>query len=242
MSFKGWKFKITLVICGIMLACVLVLVSPLFHIQEIVVQGAVRVCQAEIRDRLGLDVGSNILMFNPINARERIMGNLHIGDVRFVRDMPGRLYVIVQERRPSAYVEHTPGNFLVLDDTGRVLEIRTHMDVSLPLLEGLQFTRHQLGEILEATNPADFLSIVHYTQLLITHGLIHTITHINVSDPANIRILVNYMEFHVGCTTDADYKVRTIAQMLEASPDAGIMRGYVDMRVRRPEYFFVLLQ
>jgi len=242
MNFKGRKFKVTVVIGGIMLACVLVLVSPLFHVQEIVIQGTVRVCQTEIRDRLGLDNGNNILMFNPRSARDRIMGNLHVGDVNFVRDMPGRLYVIIRERRPSAYVEHTPGNFLVLDDSGRVLEIRHHMDVSLPLLEGLQFTRYQLGEILEVTNTTDFSSIVHYTQLLITHNLIHTITHINVSDPSNIRILVDYMEFHVGCTTDADYKVRAISQMLEVSPGAGIMRGYVDMRVRRPEYFFVLLQ
>jgi len=241
MKFRGKRFVIVIIICAIVLVGAVGLISPIFHIQEIVVQGTVRVCQTEIRDRLRLEIGDNILMFNAANARERILGNPNIGNVTFVRDMPDRLYVVVHERRPSAYVEHV-SNFLVLDDVGYVLDVRRHMDVSLPLLEGLQFTRYQLGEVLEVANPTDFSAIVHYTQLLITHDLLHTITHINVSDPTNIRILANYMEFHVGCTTDADYKVRTIGQMLEASPSAGIMRGYVDMRVRRPEYFFVLLQ
>ena len=242
MDFKGRKFKVAVVIGGIMLAGVLALVSPIFLVQEVVIQGNVRISQSEIRERLEIGNNSNILMFNTGAARNRILGNFYIGDVSFRRDLPGRLYVTVQERRLSAYIEHTPGNFLVLDDAGRVLEIRSNLVEPLPLLEGVQFTRFQLGEVLEVQNATDFANIVHYTQLLIRHDLIHRVTHINVADPANIRILVNYMEFHVGGVADADEKVRTIAAMLEQSPDAGIMRGFVDMRVRRSEYFFVLLQ
>lgn len=242
MNFSGAKFKVAIIIGSIALSLLLVIFSPVFRIEDVVIHGNLRVSQNEIIERLELSSNNNIFIFNQNAARSRIMGNLYVGDVIFRRDFPNRLYVTVLERRFSSYVEHTPGNILVLDDNGRVLAVRSAMSEPLPVVEGLQFTRWQLGEILEVQNATDFANIVLYTQLLIAHELIHRITHINVSDPNNIRILVNYMEFHVGGVSDADEKVRTIAAMLEHSPDAGMLRGYVDMRVRHSEYFFRILQ
>jgi len=241
MNFKGRKFKIAAVIGGVMLAVILVLVSPIFYIQEVVIQGNSRVSKSDIEQRLGLSSTSNILLLNTRAARRRIMSNLYIGNVGFRRDLPGRLYVTVFERRPSAYVEHM-GNFLVLDDFGRVLEVRSSFQETLPLLEGLQFTRSQLGEILDVANATDFDSVVLYTQLLVIHGLIHYISHINVSDPSNIRILVNYLEFHVGGPADADEKVRAIVEVLDKLPNAGMTRGFVDMRDSRAQFSLELLQ
>jgi len=241
MNFKGRKFKIAVVIGGIMLAAVLFLVSPVFYIQEVVIQGNSRISSADIEQKLGLNSTSNILLLNTGAARRRIMGNLYIGNVSFRRDLPRRLYVTVFERRPSAYVEHM-GNFLVLDDFGRVLKVRSNIQETLPLLEGLQFTRSQLGEILDVSNATDFDSVVLYTQLLVNYGLIHHISHINVSDPSNIRILVNYLEFHVGGSADADEKVRAIVEVLDRLPDAGRTRGFVDMRDTRAQFSLELLQ
>ena len=223
------------------MAVILFLVSPYFHIEEVVIQGNVRVPHSDIRERLDITTTTNILMFNTTAARRRIMANLYVGDVVFRRDLPGRLYVTIFERRLSAYVQYR-NNFLYLDDSGRVLEVRPYFSESRPILEGLQFTRFQLGEILDVENPIDFAGVVLYTQLLTTHNLIHSITYINVSDPANIRILVNYLEFHVGGTSDADEKVRTIAEILNELPDASRMRGFIDMRTIRPQFFLELLQ
>jgi len=241
MSLKGWKFKAAVITGGVVLLTVLFLVSPFFHIDEIIVEGNDRVVTSEILSRLELGGTTNILFFDADAAAVRVMGNLHVGDVSFRRSIPGRLYVTVQERRPSAYVEHG-GRLLVLDDTGLVLEIRNQFREALPLLEGLQFTRVQLGEVLEVTNETDFITVVLYTQLLTAHDLIHRITHINVADPQNIRILVDYTEFHVGGTSDADQKVRTIAAILDIMPDANIRRGFVSLQTIRPYFFFELLQ
>lgn len=224
------------------MVAVAILVSPAFHIQEIVVQGNSRVSETDILTRLNISRTTNILLFDTNAARQRIMGNLLIGDVSFRRDLPGRLYVTVHERRPSAYVPHTPGRYLVLDDFGRVVEIRSQIRESLPLLEGLKFTQVQLGKILEAENETDFIAVVLYTQLLTLHGLIHRIEHINVSDPADIRILIDYTEFRVGGSTDADQKVRTILEVLERVPDVNLRRGIFHMQRINSEFFFEMLQ
>jgi len=236
----GRNFKIAMIIGSIAMLVVLFLISPVFLIEEVIVLGNNRVSEWDIID----DVGNtgNIMLFNNRRARRQIMSNLMIENVSFRRDFPGRLYVIVQERRLSAFVEHSPGSFLALDNMGRVLDIGVTIDEPLPILEGLQFTRWQLGQVLEVPNPMDFAAVVQYTQLLVAYDLIHRVSHIHVADSSNIRILVNYWEFQVGGSADADKKVRTIAAMLEASPDLEIMRGFVCIREIRPEYFFVLLQ
>jgi len=243
MKFKGWKFKATLIIAGAMLAAVLFLVSPFFHVDEVIVLGNSRVNDADILNRLNISNTSNILLLDTAAARQRIMGNLFIGDVSFRRDLPRRLYVTVHERRASAYVQHAPGTFLVLDDAGRVVEIRSQKREALPLLEGLPINRFQLGELLEAANETDFVAVVQYTQLLTIHDLIHRITHIDVSDPDNIRILVDYTEFHMGSgVADADMKVRTIVAVLEEKPDANLRRGIFHMRSITSDFFFEILQ
>ena len=204
--------------------------------------GTYRTQQSEIINRLDLSRYSNILLFNPYAARERIMANLYIGNVTFQRDLPGRLVVTVFERRLSAYVEHQPGSFLYLDDDGRVLEIRSYRSEALPLLEGLDFDRFQLGEILEVSNQTDFAAVVHYTQLLSHYNLLGKITHINVADPGNIRILYNYWEFNVGDARDADQKVRTIAYIIENYPDADIIRGFLNIQDVRSDFILEMLQ
>ena len=245
-KLKGWKFRAALIVGVVTLGSVVFLLSPYFHVQEVIILGNDRVTTADIRTRLEISYASNILLIDTAAARRRVMANLLIGDVNFERDLPGRLYVTVHERRPSAYVRHTPGNLLVLDDHGRVLEIRTSQREALPFLEGLQFSRVQLGEILDVANATDFVGVVLYTQLLIAHGLINEITHINVSDPENIRILIDYTEFHVGGTANADMKVRTIAKLLEIMPDANLRRGIAHMQnvgtAAGSDFFFELLQ
>ena len=242
MKYRSKKFVVTVLVTIVAFGVLLALFSPFFIIQDVVIQGTHRTHQSAVLEHLNIGHYTNILLFNTAAARERIMSDLYIGHVEFRRDLPGTLYVTIFERRLSAYVEHMPGSFLFLDDDGRVLEVRPYISESFPLLEGLNFSRFQLGEILEVENMTDFTAVVHYTQLLSNYGLIHNISHINVADPDNIRILVNYLEFHVGDTRDADEKVRTIAEILNELPDAGRIRGFVNIQEIRPEFFLELLQ
>ena len=226
----------------IALIAILILLSPIFRIQEVFIVGIERVNESEVRERLNLNYTSNIFLLNTNTVRTRIMGNPYVANVTFRRELPNTIHIIVHERRLSAYMEHMPGSFLFLDDFGHVLEVRSSFTEPLPLLVGLSFTRFQVGEILDVPIATNFAAVVQYTQSLAAHGLLDQITHINVSDPSNIRILVNYLDFHVGTAQNADEKVRTIAEMLKTFPDPTIIRGSVDIREIRAEYFLTLLQ
>jgi len=235
------KFKGLMIVAGIAFVLVLFLFSPFFYLDEIIINGDNTVCRMEIQERLGADRTTNLLFFNLSSARDRIMENLYISDVSFTRVLPGRLYVQVRERRIAAYIEHTPGMFLYIDEHGRVLEIRSFTTWPLPMIEGLNFTHFALGEVLDVPDRFAFNIVTLYAQLIYRHGLVGMVSHINVSDTANTRILVGYVEFNVGDHTDAEAKVRIIAAMMEEMPDAERARGDVDLREIRDEFFFRIL-
>ncbi|MCL1884907.1 MAG: FtsQ-type POTRA domain-containing protein [Defluviitaleaceae bacterium] len=219
------------------------LFSPFFHINDVVIVGNYRVSQEEIRTNLQIHGNTHMLLFNTRSARSRVMENLYIADVQIERLLPGRMHVEISERRLTAYVEleNMPGHFLFLDDYGRVLEVRTYFFEPLPVLDGLRFTRFQVGEILEVPDTAAFNVIVQYAQLLNTYELIDRVTRINASDSSNIRITIENIEFNVGGVANADEKIRTIVEILNEMPNVGLIPGSMDISVIRGEYFFEML-
>jgi cell division septal protein FtsQ len=239
---KSTRFYLAAIIGTIALFALFFLFSSFFHVREVIIGGNQLISDEEIHMRLNIGENTHLLLYNARNARRRIMLNNYVGDVRIERAMPGRLYVNVVERRLTAYVEHMPGSFLFLDDTGRVLEIRNFFTEPLPVLIGLQFTRFQIGEVLEVPDPAAFNVIVQYTQLLYHYGLINQVSHINVADASSIRILIHNIEFDVGGVTNADEKVRVIVQVLETMPNVGLIPGFMNLREIRPQYSFEILQ
>jgi len=235
------KFKAALIVCGIAFGAVLFLLSPFFHVTEVIISGLSAVDRDEVYERLEIENNTNVLFFNQRAARDRIMENLYVSNVEFTRNMGGRLYVEVHERRLAAFIEHMPGTFLYIDELGRVLEVRTGMSQPLPLIVGLNFTHFTLGEVLEVPDRTAFNIVSVYAQLLYRHGLVGRVTYVNVSDTANTRILVGYLEFNIGDARDAEDKVRNIVGILDAIPDAERTRGFVDLRDNSTEFFLTIL-
>ena len=111
-----------------------------------------------------------------------------------------------------------------------------------PLLVGLQIRSFRLGETIDVPDMVELNAIVHYSLLLYHHELIGRITHMDVSDTNNIRILVNYWEFNMGGVARAEEKILLMVAALDAMPDYQYMRGTMDLRGPGPQFIFVILQ
>ena len=236
--------KFLIAIAGLFIFALLILVflaSPMFHISQVIINGNIRTPDEEIIGRLRVHETSNLIFFGTGAARARLMENFFIGDVSFRRQLPNILHVEIDERRLMGYVEHL-GFYLYLDDFGRVVDIRSYMDDPRPLLTGLHIRSFQMGERIDVPDTVALHAVVHYSLLLYHHELIDRVTHMDVSDTNNIRILINYWEFNVGGVLGADEKLRVIIAMLEAMPDEDMMRGFTDLRHLGPQFFFEILQ
>ena len=229
---------------GLFILALLVLVllsSPMFNITVVNITGNMRTTEEEIIGRLQVDHTTNLIFFGTWAARDRLMENFFIGEVVFRRELPNILHVQIDERRLMAYAEHM-GFFLYLDDFGTVVDIRAYTAEPRPLLAGLGIRSFQLGERIDVPDTVALNAVVHYSMLLYHHQLIDRVTHMDVSDTNNIRILIDYWEFNVGGVIGADEKIRTIIAMLEAMPDQEMMRGFTDLRNLGSHFFFEILQ
>jgi len=236
------RFKIAMAVGLIALAVALFLISPFFTVGEVIISGYNRVSRDEIYAKLDMSASTNVFFFNQNSARERIKGNLYIDDVEIRISLPRYLFVDVRERNLVAYIEHMPNSFLVLDENGRVVNIRSTITEPLPIVRGLHFTRFRLGELLEVPDPTAFSAVVRYTQILTYHELIDRISFIDVSDTSNIRILIYNLEFNVGTIHNADEKIRTMVAQINSFSYANRVSANIDLRVIRSEYFWWIIE
>ena len=89
-----------------LLAVLVLLASPMFHISEVIISGNVRTPDEEVIGRLRVHETTNLVFFGTRAARARLMENFFIGNVTFRRELPGTLHVEIEERRLMAYAEH----------------------------------------------------------------------------------------------------------------------------------------
>jgi hypothetical protein len=232
------KRSVIVIIVIILLTAVsLFLYSPYFNINKITVEGLESVMEEEILTRAGVNGKTNLFFFNENKARAGIMENLYIDSAVFKKDYPKSLHITVGERHLTGYIEYLSGRYLYTDENGRVIEINSFIKDDLPVIVGLKFDKVRLGEMLEVENADAFKTVVRYSRLLEKYKINDRVFKIDVSDTDNTRIFLYRIEFNVGGDLDADYKIRTILEMIENLPNADLIQGYVDMRTTKKQYF-----
>ncbi|MCR4403686.1 MAG: FtsQ-type POTRA domain-containing protein [Candidatus Acetothermia bacterium] len=157
-------------VIGLALVSWLLVGSGLFRIREISVEGGERVKPAEVRDLIGVRVGENIFLADLGRAREALLRLPWVRTAQVRRALPGRVRVILEERKPCAVAALAKEQEWV-DREGYLLEKAP--EGSGPLLRGsraLETTRgRRLDErsqlVLEALCPLGEQFLAQFTEL-----------------------------------------------------------------------------
>ena len=239
----GKRFKTVVIVGFIIFAAVLFLLSPFFYVNtdNLQVIGCVDIPREEILARAGIGGTTRLITLRTDEARKKIMENLYIDHVDFEKKLPGTLTVTVRERHLCGYVEYEQGKYLYIDGNGRVLEIKSNFTEKLPVVGGLKFTRVRLGEILEVEDAEAFKIMVAYARLFPKYEMSEIVSRIDLSDSANARIIARNIDFNVGGGGSADEKVRTIKAILGNLASTETLKGFVDLKEIREQYFLRIL-
>ena len=110
--------------------------SPRFAVSQVEVLGASRVPTDRILDAAGLAAGVNIFRVDPETIAARVEALPAVRRARVVRELPGRLTIVVEERQPFALVHAARLHWI--DEEGRVLaEERQAVVPDVPVISGL---------------------------------------------------------------------------------------------------------
>ena len=107
-----------------------------FSVKILKIEGAQRLSQNQIIEAARVKKGMNVLDVNLAMVRKRLLAQPWIADAEIRREIPGGLYIKVQEHTPLAIIDL--GHKFLLNENGRVFKEWTDTDpANLPLVSGL---------------------------------------------------------------------------------------------------------
>ena len=118
------------------------MLSPIFNIANIEVNGNSKISSESIISLSGLKVGQNIFNFRTSDVVENIKQNAYIDKVEIDRNLPDELKITVTERE-STYMFTFGNAYVYINNQGYLLEITSEKG-DYPILTGFKTPTNQL--------------------------------------------------------------------------------------------------
>lgn len=222
----------------------ILLLTPLFNISEITVQGNSVISDEEIVKSAGIVEGINIFDVSLRRAQKNIEEIGYIDEVKVKRKFPSKIEIKIVEAVGVACVTAENG-FVVITSDGRCLELSETAAVStfsknnsgeasltqknLPVIKGLKNVKYKVGKTITSDDKTRLNKLFECLKAFTKSEFIFDMTQIDVSDMNDIKFFYNggKLVVSVGSGEKLDYKMECFKPILaEIGEDP---EGYVDM-------------
>lgn len=217
--------KRVLKVFGIILAVIIVLLSPIFSIKSINIDDMEAYTQSEICEMAGISVGENIFI-TALTAPKKLENNPYFKNVSVKIGLPSSITVNIEERKVRGYISYM-GSYLYIDEYGLVLDSKNNFKTRLPVFTGLEFNKFKVGEKLPVDNDKAFGTVVELTQILTKYDALEEVDSVDVKDISNILITCGSVKVKIGTTRELDQKIRIMHEILKELTEDD--RGTLDL-------------
>ena len=232
-----WLTLIAIIIAGIIYA----MLSPIFNIANIEVNGNSKISSESIISLSGLKVGQNIFNFRTSNIVDNIKQNAYIDSVQINRSLPDTIRITVEERVTTFMLSF--GNaYVYINNQGYILEITSEKG-EYPLLIGYETPEEDIQEGNRlCTNDLEKLSDILKIMEAATSGdnkIRDLITEIDMTDSSDyvLRLDSEKKTVHLGDISNLSTKILWINEFLKSEEgNEGIIYLNVNLNTERP-YF-----
>ena len=177
------------------------MLSPIFNINEIIVNDNDKVCSEKIINLSEIQKGQNIFRINKNDILKKIKKNGYINNVKIKRKLPDKIELIIEERKATYMIAFGNG-YVYINNQGYVLEISSEKK-NLPIIQG---TSTQTDDFKEGNRLNDddlnklntILKIMSEAQV---NNIESLITSIDASDENDYKIYFD-TENKVACLGD----------------------------------------
>lgn len=222
----------------------ILLLTPLFNINEITVQGNSVISDEEIVKSAGIVEGINIFDVSLRRAQKNIEEIGYIDEVKVKRKFPSKIEIKIVEAVGVACVTAENG-FVVITSDGRCLELSETAAVStfsknnigeasltqknLPVIKGLKNVKYKVGKTITSDDKTRLNKLFECLKAFTKSEFIFDMTQIDISDMNDIKFFYNggKLVVSVGSGEKLDYKMECFKPILEEIGEDP--EGYVDM-------------
>lgn len=214
------------IIGALAVAAGLLMVSPVFSVNEIIINDMHYFTKDEVCETIGLHDGVNGFLFNKGRAEKRLEENPYISKVEISFILPDKMTVSVTENKICGYIKYL-GSYLYIDRYGNVIDIKSETAESLPIIEGLKFDSFTIGSEIPVTNTDSFDAALSVSNSMSKYGVLNDAVNINVSDTDNIYAYIRGIRVLLGSNTRMDEKIKTMAEAVKEIPEGD--KGTLDL-------------
>jgi cell division septal protein FtsQ len=116
-------FKLAGVVVAFIVVVAGILASPLFAIRRVTFEGVVYTSPETVRKVTDAITGASVFTVDTAKAREQLLDDPWVAEVRITTDFPGKALVEVAERKPVVWYVGDDEKARVVDDRGHVVAV-----------------------------------------------------------------------------------------------------------------------
>lgn len=232
-----WLTLIAIIIAGIIYA----MLSPIFNVTSIEVNGNNKISSESIISLSGLKVGQNIFNFRTSNIVDNIKQNAYVESVQINRSLPDTIKITVEER-VTTFMMSFGNAYVYINNQGYLLEITSEKG-KYPLLIGYETPEEDIQEGNRlCTNDLEKLSDILRIMEAASSGeskIRDLITEIDMTDSSDyvLRLDSEKKTVHLGDISNLSTKILWINEFLKSEEEnEGIIYLNVNLNTERP-YF-----
>ena len=166
----------------------ILMLTPFFNIKWIDIQGAEKVSSGEIKAAMQYQQGENIFKINLRKSRQRLLEIPYVQTAEVRRKLPDGIRVKITECVPCAYIQYG-GGFVLLDETGKLLEQVKEAPAGMPVIEGVQTDGLTLGQALSDKNEDAAQAFRVLYEKLNEYKIYERATSINIENPDHLSFV-----------------------------------------------------
>ena len=213
--FRLTKYMMLLAI--IIGASIYAILSPIFNVKNISVEGNSKISIDEIISLSGIELEQNMFQYRKEEVIKKIKENAYIDTVKLNRKIPDTVEIIVSERRASFMIQFANA-YAYISSQGYILEISNQKE-NLPILIGFQTKQEdiQSGYRLCTEDLRKLGDVLKIMEAATSNGLSELITQIDMSDDDNYILTLQKKKkiVYLGDTSNLSTKMLWILKFNE---------------------------
>ncbi|MFR0822825.1 MAG: cell division protein FtsQ/DivIB [Clostridia bacterium] len=207
----------TTLIILLLVSIVAIMLSPLFDIQEITVEGNEKISSSEIITLSGIMTAENTFKISSKKIKEQIKENAYIEKVEIKRQLPSGIKIIVTERKPSFMLEYE-NRYIYLNTQGYLLEISSE-PLEVPIIQGThtELEDLQVGNRLCVEDLEKMTTVLKIMETAQNNGIGNFITRIGIEDSQDYKIVLGSKQktAYLGDSSNLSTKMLNVKAILE---------------------------
>jgi len=216
-TIKAKLFKYVFLTCALLAAIICFMLSPVFNIKGIEVNGNSYILAEQIISLSGIKIGENIYKTNKKGVINNIKQNSYIENVEVKRKFPAIFEINVKERQATYMLEYV-NSYVYINNQGYMLEI-SDQKLDKPIITGISTIAEDIkpGNRLAKEDLLKLEDVLKIMESATSNEIERLITKIDITDKLNyiLHMETEGKTVRLGDISDISTKMLHVKAILE---------------------------